>query len=292
MTSENTNIILGGTGHVGKAVAETLLQNNQKVLLITRSEKNKSEWEKKGAKVEIANINDTDTLTEIFKQGSNLFLLNPPGDISKNSIEEEKSSLKSILKAISESSIKKIVAQSTQGAQKGEAIGDLGILYDMEQELRKTAIPSVFVRAAYYLSNWDMSLDTAKNENKIISFFPADFILPMVAPQDIGKFNAKCLIDEIRETKVVDFSGPEDYSIQDVADAFSEALKKKIELEIVPKEKWVETYKNQGFSQVSAESYANMTATTLDGKYKKSENKVRGETSLQFYINHLIEKNT
>lgn len=92
-----------------------------------------------------------------------------------------------------ESSVKYLVASSTYGAQPGENLGDLGVLYDLEQKIGELKIPAAIVRGAYYFSNWDMCLETAREEGKIWSFFPEDFSFPMVAPKDIAGFVADLL---------------------------------------------------------------------------------------------------
>lgn len=52
---------------------------------------------------------------------------------------------------------------------------DLGVLYEMEQQLSKTRIPATIIWGAYYMRNWDMSLVSVYEEGKLYPFFPADF---------------------------------------------------------------------------------------------------------------------
>lgn len=80
------HIILGGTGNVGSSVAESLLKKDEDVTVVSRDEKKIPEWERKGAKVEIVDVLETNKLREVFKKGKQAFLLNPPGDISGSPI--------------------------------------------------------------------------------------------------------------------------------------------------------------------------------------------------------------
>lgn len=130
-------IVLGGTGHVGSSVAEALLENGKEVTVITHDRNKVDAWEKGGAKVAFTDVNDTDHLKEVFKTGKRLFLLNPPADPATDTVAVEQQTLSSILKALENSGIEKVVGESTYGAQSGEGVGDLGVLYDMEAQLKK-----------------------------------------------------------------------------------------------------------------------------------------------------------
>ena len=280
-------IILGGTGNVGSSVAETLLEKGEEVTVITHSSKKVSEWKQKGAKVAVVDVNDSDKLSEVFNTGERLFLLNPPADFAKDTVAEEKRSVASILKALENSGIKKVVAQSTYGAQKGDGIGDLGVLYEMEERLKEMNLPVEVIRAAYYMSNWAMSLDTAKKEGKIYAFFPPDFELPMVSPKDIGLVAADLLTKNSEGFQINYVEGPELYTPADVAAAFGKALDKTVEIVQIPKEQWLPTFKEIGFSDEAAGSMAKMTEITLAGA-EKPKSSIRGTTTLDEYIENLV----
>ncbi|MCG2617775.1 NmrA family NAD(P)-binding protein [Terrimonas sp. NA20] len=277
-------IILGATGHIGSAVAQHLLDQQQEITIITRSPNNAALWEKKGAVTAIADIRNTTALKNIFSKGKYLFLLNPPASPHSDTTVEELLTINSILEAVKDSPIEKIVAESTYGAQPGDNIGDVGTLYKLEQGLHKLDIPSCIVRAAYYMSNWDMCLESAKNEHKLYSFFPPSFKLPMVAPEDIGKFAAGLLLDEKKNEGLYFIEGPETYSPADVAAAFSHSLKQKVEPVEIPRPEWIDEMTGMGFSDQAALSFSNMTALVLTETLTTPTDPIRGNTSLQEYI--------
>ncbi|MBF2021417.1 MAG: hypothetical protein IGR93_15260 [Hydrococcus sp. C42_A2020_068] len=70
----------------------------------------------------------------------------------------------------------------------------------MEQQLAAQSIPSSIIRAAYYMSNWDFSLQNIKHNGGINTFFPTDFVLSMVAPRDIGQLAARLMTEPIENT--------------------------------------------------------------------------------------------
>lgn len=278
------HIILGATGHVGSAVLCRLLREGEPVLAVAHSATHEDELRCTGAEVATVDIRDTDALTKVMQRGQRAFLLNPPGRIEKDSVAEELATVNSIVTAVQNADLEYVVAASTQGAQPGRGIGDLGVLFEFEQRLKATGVPTSITRGAYYYSNWDMQLESARN-CKIQSFFPADFKLPMVAPEDLGALNGNKLLYPFADRFAIDeCSGPEDYSAQDVADAFAQALDRDVEVETIPREKWIETYRTLGFSEASARSYAKMTEVIVDHAYESVGEPKRGAITLQQHI--------
>jgi uncharacterized protein YbjT (DUF2867 family) len=278
------NVILGGTGHVGSAAADALLHQGKPVTIVTHDPAKREDWMNRGAEVAVADVHDTEALRQVFRQGKRLFLLNPPADPSTDTDAEERKTVTSIVAALEGSGLEKIVAESTYGAQPGERCGDLNILYGLEQALAAQPIPVSIIRAAYYFSNWDASLVSARNEGVVQSMYPADFELPMVAPQNLGEVAANLLGEPVERTGTHYVEGPGRYTPADVAEAFAGALGKRVKFAKVPRKQWKQAYQNMGFSKPAAESYARMTAATLDDIRAKPETPVRGSTSLQSYI--------
>jgi uncharacterized protein YbjT (DUF2867 family) len=283
------HIILGGTGNVGSAVARALLKRREPVLVVTRDRSKAEGLRRDGADVAVADVHDVETLRDVFRQGRRLFLLNPPAAPSSDTAIEERRSLAAILSAIDGSGLEKIVAESTYGAQPGEQIGDLSVLYEMEQALTAQPIPTTIIRAAYYMSNWRASLQSAREQGVVQTLFPANFKLPMVAPSDIGAIAAHLMTEPIEQTGLHYVEGPDRYSSHDVADAFAAALGRPVSAESVPRDQWLGMFKSIGFSNEAAESFANMTAATLDETFPDVNSVERGVTSLHNYLSQMVQ---
>ncbi|MEA5626631.1 NmrA family NAD(P)-binding protein [Nostoc sp. UHCC 0251] len=281
------HIILGGNGHVGSAVAQTLLSQGEPVTIVSRSSASIPEWQKRGAMVEVVDVHNTVELRRVFTKGKRLFLLNPPADPATDTDVEERKSLASILEAITDSGLEKIVAESTYGAQPGSQIGDLGVLYEMEQQLAAQSIPFSIIRAAYYMSNWDLSLQSAKQDGVIHTFFPTDFTLPMVAPRDIGQLVARLMTEPIENTGLHNIEGPERYSSLNVALSFAKVLQKPVKVVETPRDQWIKTMQNMGFSNSAAASFSNMTTLAIKGEMPPHDFVTRGVVSLESYIAEL-----
>lgn len=284
------HIIMGGTGHVGSATADALIARGAAVTIVTHDASHAGEWRANAAQIVEADINDVRSLRAAFQRGRRAFLLNPPADPKDDTDTVERRTIANILAALEGSGLEKVVAESTLGAQPGERIGDLNTLWELEEGLRRQPIPAAINRAAYYMSNWDGLLEIASSSGKLPTMLPADLNLPMVAPRDLGEAAAERLLSSLDDAGVCDVEGPARYSPTDVASAFSRVLGRPIEIDVTPRDKWISAYRQLGFSQSAAESYARMTAVSVDGGFDMPDNPVRGETTLDAYIHDLVAR--
>lgn len=280
-------IVMGGTGHVGAATAATLLGRGERVVIITRDARRASAWRDKGAVLAEADVEDVDSLRAAFRLGKRAFLLNPPADTATDTDVVERRTAANIVAALEGSGLEKVVAESTSGAQPGERIGDLSVLWEFEQGLRRQSIPAAINRAAYYMSNWDAQLEAAK-AGRLSTPFAADLDIPMVAPQDLGQVAANRLMSSLDDVGVKYVEGPKRYSSDDVASAFAAALGRPVELAVTPRDDWKAAFRKLGFSEAAADSYARMTAVSVDGGFDMPDDALRGAITLDAYIRDLL----
>ena len=156
--------------------------------------------------------------------------------------------------------------------------------------MRRQPVPAAINRAAYYMSNWDGLLDTVRTTGRLQTLFPTDLHIPMVAPRDVGEAAARRLLSPLDDTSVQGVEGPARYTTLEVAAAFSQALGQTVEVDVVPRAKWQETFRQLGFSEAAAASYAGMTARCVDQGFEMPEDRWRGGTTLVAYIDVLVER--
>lgn len=283
-------IILGATGHVGSAVAHALLAQNLSVTAVMHDDRKAKDWERRGAQTAVVDVRDSNALREVFRTGTRAFLLNPPADVTSDTDKEERATAASIISALDESGLEKVVLESTFGAQPGDAVGDLSVLYAFEQAALAQQIPVTIQRGAYYFSNWDAQLEEAK-QGSLTTMFPPDLKIPMVAPVDLGRAAAERLVEPFsRDTDIHLVEGPDRYSVQNVADAFAEVLGERIEVRSLPQSEWIGAYQKLGFSKLAVKSYAAMTEATISGEFPAREDTERGATSLRSYVADLVNR--
>ena len=282
-------VILGATGHVGSAAADDLIRAGKPVTVVTRDEEKAASWQSRGAEAAVLDVTDVDALRSAFKRGRRAFLLNPPASPSTDTDVEEHRTFTSIVQALDGSGLEKVVVESTYGAQPGDRIGDLSVLFDFEQALARQPIPVTVLRAAYYMSNWDASLDAAK-QGVLPTMYPADLMIPMVAPSDLGAAAARLLQEEVEQTGIHYVEGPARYSSNDVAAAFAKALDRHVAVAVTPRDQWQAAYRKLGLSDAAAFAFARMTAASVDGSFEMPAEPERGTITLDAYIAALVRQ--
>jgi hypothetical protein len=66
-----------------------------------------------------------------------------------------------------------------------------------------------------------------------------------------------------------------------------------VEVKVIPKDQWRETFKSMGFSKEAAESYSHMTEISLNEFEKPTNSKtdfIKGKTTIQDYVASLVKK--
>ncbi len=284
------HIILGGTGQVGSATARALLGLGEMVTVVTRKEQHGEALKRRGAHIAVVDIRDVEALRDVFRGGQRAFLLNPPADPSGDTDAEERANVAAIMEALDSSGLDKVVAQSTYGARPGDRCGDLTVLHAFEHLLANQPIPAAINRGAYYMSNWTGMRDMVRESGTLPSFFPADLSLPMVSPDDLGRVAARRLMEPVSETGTLHIEGPNRYTPNDVAKAFSDALGRPVTVQEIPREELERTFRQFGFSEEAAASYACMTRAVIDGETDTAEAPLHGETSLRDYVQSSISR--
>jgi NAD(P)H dehydrogenase (quinone) len=239
-------VITGITGKVGGTVAQSLLKAKLPVRAVVRSEDKGTESKSKGCEIAVvSDAADGAALATALSQASGVFLMNPPNYDSQPGFPDIEITARRTAEAIARAKPAKIVFLSTVGAQVRE-FNLLNRSSIFEKMLRSTGVPSVLLRAAWFMENaaWDL---TAARSGKIESYLqPVERAIDMVSTQDIGEVAAELLRDNWTGVRVVELSGPSKYSPQDEAAGFAAALGHPVEVLAVPRDRWEQRFRSEG----------------------------------------------
>ncbi|NLS20342.1 NAD(P)H-binding protein [Rhizobium sp. P40RR-XXII] len=287
MPKRDAFVVLGASGHIGSVVARRLLREGHQVIAVVRDEARASDLKSAGADIAVVDVGNMEALRATLRRGRRAFLLNPPAPVTTDTDAEETRTATSIAEAVAGANLEKILVESTYGAQPGDAIGDLSVLWAFEKRVGAAAIPMAVNRGAYYFTNLDMLLDEAQR-GFIITMFPAHLKIPMVAPTDLGVAAARRLTTSLDDVGIRYVEGPEAYSFDDVADAFAETLEHAVTVRTIERGEWESSLKQAGFSEQAAHAYARMIEVSLGG-FDMPKDPMRGTTSLRAYISGLVK---
>ena len=115
----------------------------------------------------------------------------------------------------------------------------------------------------------------------------------MVSSLDIGRTVAKCMTENWEGKIIIELYGPEDYSPNDVAEAFGKALKNEVKAVFVPQASWLEVItKGWKLPENVAKDWIEMFDGFNSGLISFEEDKtvkVAGGVSLEEYINSICD---
>ncbi|WP_424358862.1 NAD(P)H-binding protein [Methanocella sp. MCL-LM] len=283
------NIILGATGQVGSMLADRLLVKGQPVRAVVRDGSRAQELKSRGAEIVVADYFDMEAMNRAFQGGSSAFLLTPENPASGDVLGDARRMIDNYREAVRSSGVTKIVGLSSMGAQLGPGSGNLMASHMLEHAFAGLEVEQVFIRPAYYYSNWLGYLELAREHGMLPTFFPPGLKLPMVAPPDVAEFLAEVLIRKAPQQRVFEITGPRPYSSADIAQVFGHVLGREVNATQILPQDWESTLLQAGFSKDAAKNLMLMTQMVVDGKTGcETPNPVRLPTDFESYLKKSI----
>lgn len=238
--------ILGVTGQVGGAAAQTLLSQGQAVRVIVRDAAKGKEWADRGAEVAVADMNDSEALEKALTGVEGAYVMVPPAFYPQENYPETRGVIAALKKALTAAKVPKIVVLSSVGSHRTSGLGVITQTHILEQELSELDLARAYVRAAWFMDNAQWDIEMAR-EGKIINcLYPLDRKIPMVSTIDIGEVVAKTLQEHWQGERIIELEGPEEVSPEDIANTFARLLNQPVEAVALPREQWEAFFIEQG----------------------------------------------
>jgi len=201
-------------------------------------------------------LEDTASLVRVFHGVAGVFVLTPPLVHSADIYAENRKLVDNIISAATQVKVPKIVFLSSVGAQHPSGIGAIGKLHTLEKELQKLDTPTLSLRAAWFLENFLSQF--GHGSNQLFSFINLDLSIPMIATEDIGVAAAHYLQEDWKGHRIVELSGPRNYTTVEIAHEASSFYGIPIAAVPVPAEHREVSYKKFGLSESAANSLSEM----------------------------------
>lgn len=259
------DIILGATGRVGAKLVETLLEKGRAVRAIVRNPDKAKSLRRKGAFIAVADFTNAQAIRTAFDGGDSVFVITAEDPASADGVAEATMFLEACRDAVQATGIRRVIGLSSGGAQHATGTGFLMVSYRLEHAFDGMDVEKAFIRPSYYYSNWMMSLPVVQEYGILPTFFPIDFAVPMIAPEDVARFAAQVFAGEVESRTIHNITGPQAYASIDIARLLGEVLGREVTASRTPEDAWIETLTSVGFSPANAKHMADMTAAVLSG---------------------------
>jgi NAD(P)H dehydrogenase (quinone) len=238
--------ITGITGKVGGALARALLAAHQPVRAVVRDTEKAREWAALGCEIAFASMSDASALSAALEGAEGVFILPPSEFDPAPGFPEARRVIDTVMTALQWARPGKVVCLSTIGAQATET-NLLSQRTLLEQALSTLAIPTTFLRPAWFMENFEWDVAAARGEGKLLSFLqPLDKPVPMIATADVGRVAAELLQQSWSGCRVVELEADHRISPNEVAATFAKVLGHPVTAQIVPRETWAALFESQG----------------------------------------------
>jgi len=260
MSTNELYVVTGATGRTGAAAAKALLDAGNRVRVVVRDEQKGEAWARLGAEVAVADLSDVAALCSAFSDADGAYIVSPPQYSSEALFAQAERMANTIEEAAREARLPKLVALSSIGANQPARTGWIAMNRRLEQTLSNTGLPVTFLRAAYFMENWEPLLKRAVQQRELNSFLaPLTQRFPMIATADIGRIAAESLCENWSGVRILDLEGPARYSPKDVAELLSMKLGAAIPPVSIPESDWEPSIAGQGFSSAAIAGFIEMT---------------------------------
>ncbi len=286
--------VMGITGNVGGAIANTLLEHGEQVRGIVRDEAKAQAWKDRGVELVVANYDDN--LLAAFTGVEGIFAMIPPNLTPDPGFPDSTARIAAIKDAIIAAKPPRAVFLSSIGSEKNSGLGLITTTHILEQQLSSTGIPSAYLRAGSFMENIMHSIPAARATGQYFAFYqPLEHSYPLIATGDIGRIGAETLLQTWQGNRFIEISGPTYYSSNDVAVALGEALGRPITAVPVPRETWVETMSHHGMPADRSGAYIEMLDSFNSGWINfgvPNTEHIKGTTDLLTAVKSLVSKST
>jgi len=247
MKTTATYAVMGITGQVGGATAQALLKAGQNVRGIVRDKGRAAKWKSAGVELAPGDYSNVEALTAAFRGVDGLFVMLPADFAPSRGHPEARARSLALREAITAAMPPKVVALSSIGAQRRTGLGLITNLQILEEVFAPLPVPTTFLRPGWFMENAVWDVDPAVKTGTIPSFLqPLDKAIPMVATSDVGRVAAESLQKMWSGRRIVELEGPRRYSPNDIAEALSIALGRRISAAPVPRDDWESFFQSQG----------------------------------------------
>jgi uncharacterized protein YbjT (DUF2867 family) len=225
----NNILVTGATGSIGSQVAKNLAENKSNHISAFVRDLNKaSKLKEAGVNLFQGSFEDVDSVKKAFTGNDTIVLIVAPN-------ENASKQMHTAITVAKECGVRKIVRISAVNAQVNGPTDNTHQHGITDNELIESGLTYVILRPHFFMQNLMWSIQNIAQESNMY-WGMGDGRLSMVDVRDIVDCVEKCALVSDFDNKIFTPVGPESITFHQVAEAFTEALGKKVNYVPVPPE--------------------------------------------------------
>jgi NADH dehydrogenase len=230
-------LIVGASGRLGSAVAQRLLAEGKQVRLMTRTPSNLVDLKRQGAEVVGGDLRNPASLRNAC-QGVEQVLaaahaLVGKGDNNPHKVDDEGN--RHLIDAARAAGVKYFIFVSVQGACPDSPLEFFRIKYHTEEYLRASGLSFTIIRPSAFMDLWAQLIgQPIMEQGKTTIFGRGNNPINFVAVEDVARFVCIAFDDPHALNRVIEVGGPENLTMNQVAEIFERASGREAKKRHVP----------------------------------------------------------
>ena len=252
------------TGHVGTQIVSMLIRAGVRPTVLLRDPDRLEPGIRELVDPITVDQRDGDAVLDATVGVDALYWVDPPVEVA-DPIAEYARIGAIAARAITDNSIRKVVFQSSVGAEKRSGAGEIDGLARTEELLDRTTASVLHLRCGFFFTNLLLQLEDVR-AGVIPILLPVDQPMAWVAPRDIAEVAVlRLLSDDWSGHQVQAVHGPEDLSWRQAAEIISKAVGREVRVEQIPDEAMRQGLLATGMGEGLADAVIGMSTGLRDG---------------------------
>jgi uncharacterized protein YbjT (DUF2867 family) len=219
-------LIVGASGRLGSVVAELLLAQGKSVRAMTRTPLNLAHLQQQGAEVVSGDLRNPASLLSACRGVEQVVAvahaLVGKGDNNPQTVDDVGN--RHLIDAAKAAGVKHFIFVSVQGASPDSPLEFFRIKYRTEEYLRASDLSFTILRPSAFMDLWAQLIgQPVVEQGKTTIFGRGNNPINFVAVEDVARFVSIALDDPRTRKRVIEVGGPENLTLNQVAETFEHA---------------------------------------------------------------------
>ncbi|WP_106814513.1 NAD(P)H-binding protein [Microbacterium timonense] len=260
-------------GNVGRHLTRMLIRAGVRPLLLTRHPENIPAALAEHVELVTADLREPAQVVSATAGVDAVYWVDPSAE-SSDPIADYVHATESIVAAVEANQIRRVVFQSSVGAEKRHGAGEIDGLAQTEVALDESGVNVTHLRCGYFFTNLLFEVAAVK-AGLLQTVLPLDAAMSWVAPRDIAEVAALALLNgEWSGRRIQAVHGPEDLTWARVGEILTEQLGREVRVERISDEQMRGQYLEAGMPPAMADAMLGMSTGLRDGFQPEQERSI------------------
>jgi uncharacterized protein YbjT (DUF2867 family) len=259
-------VVTTPTGNIGQQVLEKLLDSGETIRVIARDPSRLPAHTRERVDVVQGSHADGDVVAKAFEGADSVFWVVPP-DFQANNVDKRYLEfIRPACEAFKGGHVKRVVAVSALGRGWPKPAGLVSSSVAMDDLIASTGVAFRALTMPSFMDNFLRQVEPIKNLGMFLSPMSGDLKTPTCATRDIAAVAAKLLLDSSWSgSGNVPVLGPEDLSLNEMAQIISDVMERPVRYQQIPFEAFKARLIESGASESMATGMVEMMVAKNQG---------------------------